>query len=97
MAAPDDLDPPDLFDQDENGVALHFVETSTGKPAAGVRAGLVVACDGVNSSVRNLFYPDEGVVFTGINTWRGVTRRKTRHRAQCRHECPGHAHRQQRG
>ena len=64
------------LDQDENGVTLHFLETSTGRPAADVRADIVVACDGVNSTVRKLFYPGEDVVFTGINTWRGVTRRK---------------------
>jgi 2-polyprenyl-6-methoxyphenol hydroxylase-like FAD-dependent oxidoreductase len=40
-----------------------------------VRADIVVACDGVNSAVRRLFYPGEGVAFTGINTWRGVSRR----------------------
>jgi 2-polyprenyl-6-methoxyphenol hydroxylase-like FAD-dependent oxidoreductase len=37
---------------------------------------LVIACDGVNSAVRRQFYPNEKLVFTGINTWRGVTREK---------------------
>jgi 2-polyprenyl-6-methoxyphenol hydroxylase-like FAD-dependent oxidoreductase len=36
----------------------------------------LIASDGVNSAVRRLFYPDEKVVFTGINTWRGVTKFK---------------------
>jgi 2-polyprenyl-6-methoxyphenol hydroxylase-like FAD-dependent oxidoreductase len=36
----------------------------------------VVACDGINSAIRQQFYPDETVAFAGINTWRGVTRRK---------------------
>jgi 2-polyprenyl-6-methoxyphenol hydroxylase-like FAD-dependent oxidoreductase len=35
---------------------------------------VLIACDGVNSAVRRVFYPDEQMVFTGINTWRGVTR-----------------------
>ena len=39
-----------------------------------VRADIAVGCDGVNSTVRAQFYPDEKLVFTGINTWRGVTR-----------------------
>jgi 2-polyprenyl-6-methoxyphenol hydroxylase-like FAD-dependent oxidoreductase len=39
-------------------------------------ADVVVACDGFNSIVRRRFYPDERPAFTGINTWRGVTRRK---------------------
>ena len=58
------------LDQDDRGVTLHFRE------AASVRADIAVACDGVNSSVRRQFYPDEKLAFTGINTWRGVTRRK---------------------
>jgi 2-polyprenyl-6-methoxyphenol hydroxylase-like FAD-dependent oxidoreductase len=41
-----------------------------------VTADVVVACDGVNSAIRKQFYPDDRVVFSGINTWRGVTRRK---------------------
>lgn len=62
-------------DQDSGGVTLRFRETSTGAPAADAVADIAVACDGINSAVRRQFYPDERVVFTGINTWRGVTRR----------------------
>jgi 2-polyprenyl-6-methoxyphenol hydroxylase-like FAD-dependent oxidoreductase len=43
---------------------------------AGVRASVAIGCDGINSVIRKQFYPDDRVVFTGINTWRGVTRRK---------------------
>ena len=39
-----------------------------------IRADIVIGCDGVNSATRRIFYPDDTVVFTGINTWRGVTR-----------------------
>ena len=63
-------------DQDDSGATLHFTETSTGAALAPVRADVVIACDGVNSSVRRQFYPDEQVAFAGINTWRGVTRHK---------------------
>ena len=41
-----------------------------------MRADVVIDCDGINSAIRRQFYPDDKVVFTGINTWRGVTRRK---------------------
>ena len=41
-----------------------------------ITADVVIACDGVNSAVRRQLYPDERLVFTGINTWRGVTREK---------------------
>jgi 2-polyprenyl-6-methoxyphenol hydroxylase-like FAD-dependent oxidoreductase len=61
--------------QDADGVTLHFRQTSTGASYPPVRADIAIACDGVNSTVRAQFYPEEGLVFTGINTWRGVTRR----------------------
>jgi len=62
-------------DQDERGVAVHFVETSTGRALPPVKGDIAIACDGINSTVRRQFYPDEKVAFAGINTWRGVTRR----------------------
>jgi 5-methylphenazine-1-carboxylate 1-monooxygenase len=62
--------------QDGSGVTLHFQETSSGKPSEDVRAGIVIACDGVNSAIRRQFYPDEQLAFEGINTWRGVARGK---------------------
>ena len=63
------------LEQDETGVTLHFRQTSTGAALPSVRANIAIACDGVNSTVRAQFYPEERLVFTGINTWRGVTRR----------------------
>ena len=57
-------------DQDAHGVMLHF------KNHPPVRADIAVACDGVNSTVRRQFYPDEKVAFAGINTWRGITIRQ---------------------
>ena len=41
-----------------------------------VECRVAIAADGVNSAVRRTYYPDEKMVFTGINTWRGVTRFK---------------------
>lgn len=38
-----------------------------------VSADVAVACDGVNSTVRRQFFPDDTLCFAGINTWRGVT------------------------
>ena len=63
-------------EQDNTGATVHFIETSTGAQLAPVRADVVIACDGVNSTVRRQFYPDETVAFAGINTWRGVTRQR---------------------
>ncbi len=59
-------------EQDELGATVHFVDAK-GAKRPGVRADIVIACDGVNSTIRRQFYPDEKVAFAGINTWRGVT------------------------
>ena len=63
-------------EQDDSGATLHFTQTSSGAALESVRADVVIACDGVNSTLRRQFYPDEKVAFAGINTWRGVTRHK---------------------
>ena len=62
-------------EQDEDSARLLFKETSTGRALPPVDAGIVIACDGVNSALRKQLVGDS-VVFTGINTWRGVTRHK---------------------
>ncbi|MPZ55142.1 MAG: flavin-dependent oxidoreductase [Rhizobiales bacterium] len=62
-------------EQDDSGATLFFT-TSAGATRPPVRADVVIACDGINSVVRKQFYPSEEVAFAGINTWRGVTRRK---------------------
>jgi 2-polyprenyl-6-methoxyphenol hydroxylase-like FAD-dependent oxidoreductase len=63
-------------EQDDAGATARFTATSTGRDAEPARSRVVIACDGINSAVRRQFYPDETVAFAGINTWRGVTRRK---------------------
>jgi 2-polyprenyl-6-methoxyphenol hydroxylase-like FAD-dependent oxidoreductase len=63
-------------EQDDKGVTVRLRETSTGKDTEPVTAEVAIGCDGINSAVRKQFYPDEQVAFSGINTWRGVTRRK---------------------
>lgn len=64
------------LEQNADGVTLSFKETSTGTALPSVRADIAIGCDGVNSTTRKIFYPHDKVVFTGINTWRGVTRRQ---------------------
>ena len=63
-------------DQAADHAVVRFRSMATGQAREPVRADIVLACDGVNSAVRRQFYPDEDVVFTGINTWRGVTTHK---------------------
>jgi 2-polyprenyl-6-methoxyphenol hydroxylase-like FAD-dependent oxidoreductase len=64
------------IEQDERSATAHFKQTSTGKPRESVHADVVIACEGINSAIRKQFYPDDKTAFAGINTWRGVTRRK---------------------
>jgi 2-polyprenyl-6-methoxyphenol hydroxylase-like FAD-dependent oxidoreductase len=58
------------IEQDDSGVTVHFDRHES------VRADVVIACDGINSAIRKQFYPKDTLAFAGINTWRGVTRRK---------------------
>jgi 5-methylphenazine-1-carboxylate 1-monooxygenase len=62
--------------QDDSGVTLSFRQFSSGRNLGSVRASAAIACDGINSAIRAQFYPGEKVAFAGINTWRGITRRK---------------------
>jgi 2-polyprenyl-6-methoxyphenol hydroxylase-like FAD-dependent oxidoreductase len=58
------------LEQDDAGATIRF------RGREPVRADVAIACDGINSTLRKQFYPDDKVAFAGINTWRGVTRRK---------------------
>ena len=62
-------------EQDEHGVTVHF-RTSAGGAKGSVRVDVVIDCEGINSAIRKQLYPDDKVAFAGINTWRGITRRK---------------------
>jgi len=62
-------------EQDAHGVTIRFADQN-GTPLPPARADIAVACDGINSVIRKQFYPDDRIAFTGINTWRGITRRK---------------------
>jgi 5-methylphenazine-1-carboxylate 1-monooxygenase len=63
-------------EQSESEAIVHFKQTSTGRPRESVRAEVAIACDGINSAIRKNYYPDDRLAFAGINSWRGVTRRK---------------------
>lgn len=57
----------------DDHAAIHFQDPQ-GQALPPVQSQVLIAADGVNSAVRRIFYPEEKMVFTGINTWRGVTR-----------------------
>jgi 5-methylphenazine-1-carboxylate 1-monooxygenase len=63
-------------EQGEEAATAFFTETDSGRQLGSIRADVVIACDGINSVIRKQFYSDEVVAFAGINSWRGVTRRK---------------------
>jgi len=57
--------------QSERSVTLHFVD---GSRATGDAA---IGCDGIHSALRKNFFPrGSGLLYQGINMWRGVTRWK---------------------
>lgn len=62
--------------QDDDGATISFRQFSTGQTRPPVRASVAIGCDGINSVIRKQFYPNDRIAFAGINTWRGVTRRK---------------------
>ena len=61
--------------QSADKATLTFLDPD-GNTLPEVECRVAIAADGVNSAVRRTYYPDEKMVFTGINTWRGVTRFK---------------------
>jgi 2-polyprenyl-6-methoxyphenol hydroxylase-like FAD-dependent oxidoreductase len=63
-------------EQDDDGVTVRFRDFTSGRMLEPVRARAAIACDGINSVIRKQFHPKDEVAFAGINTWRGVTRRK---------------------
>ena len=63
-------------EQDDDGVTLRLRQTSSGQNLPPVRASAAIVCDGINSAIRKQFFPEDRIAFAGINTWRGITRRK---------------------
>ena len=61
-------------EQSGDEVLVHMKKTTTGEALAPVKAAIVIACDGVNSTIRRQFYPHEALAYGGINIWRGVTK-----------------------
>jgi 2-polyprenyl-6-methoxyphenol hydroxylase-like FAD-dependent oxidoreductase len=61
------------FEQSAGGVTAHFVDRD-GKPVGNDSADILVGADGIHSTVRSTFYPDEGPPrWQGVMMWRGVS------------------------
>ena len=62
------------FTQDSTGVTVSLADPD-GKPLSAARGDVLVGADGIHSTVRRKFYPDEGLpVFGGQIMWRGIAR-----------------------
>lgn len=56
-------------------VRARFIDRASGSPLTDADGALLVATDGIHSTVRQILYPDEGApVWNGAIMWRGVTR-----------------------
>lgn len=64
-------------EQDDAGITAHFVDATSGQTLPSVRGAALIGCDGIHSTLRRQFFPNEGgLSYEGINMWRGVTRWK---------------------
>lgn len=64
-------------DQTRDGATVYFDDPVTGENIGSVDADIVVAADGIKSTIRRQNLPTEGEPrYSGINMWRGVTRGK---------------------
>ncbi|MGH8071902.1 MAG: FAD-dependent monooxygenase [Candidatus Entotheonellia bacterium] len=61
------------FAQDEHGVTATFIRRDGAEKTVTARGDVLIAADGIHSTVRRTFYPDEGVpTWNGIMLWRGA-------------------------
>ena len=62
------------FGEDAQGVHARFVDRDTGAEVATARGDFLVGADGIHSTVRKRFHPDEGEPrFSGRILWRATT------------------------
>ena len=64
------------IEQDATGVTAKFEinDGSLATSSMSVQGAVAIGCDGIHSTIRKQFYPDEGPpIYQGLNMWRGVT------------------------
>ncbi|SET29730.1 flavin-dependent oxidoreductase [Paracoccus homiensis] len=62
------------FVQDEGGVTAQFTDATEGGPSEIARGDVLICADGIHSTGRRHFYPDEGAPsWNGVSMWRGAT------------------------
>ena len=63
--------------QINNKINVSFIDSATKKNLGTEKADIVIAADGIHSTIRSKFYPNEGKpIYAGINLWRGTTWQK---------------------
>ena len=63
--------------QINNNINVSFIDSATKKNLGTEKADIVIAADGIHSTIRSKFYPNEGKpIYAGINLWRGTTWQK---------------------
>jgi 2-polyprenyl-6-methoxyphenol hydroxylase-like FAD-dependent oxidoreductase len=62
------------FEETADGVRAHFVDRRTGAKLASAEGSLLIAADGIHSTARAHFHPNEGPpIWNGAILWRGVS------------------------
>ncbi|MCF6321767.1 MAG: FAD-dependent monooxygenase, partial [Rhizobiaceae bacterium] len=57
------------------GIEIHLSDRATGNATSKLHGDVLIGADGIHSTVRSFYYPDEGPpVWGGIVMWRGVTK-----------------------
>ena len=60
------------FEQDESGVTAHFAGPDGGGTIRSERGDILVGADGLHSTVRGHFYPDQKLHYAGQLMWRAA-------------------------
>jgi 5-methylphenazine-1-carboxylate 1-monooxygenase len=61
------------FEQGDNGITARFIDKSTGAALGSYTGDVLIGAEGIISTVRETFYPDEGMpVYSGLILWRGA-------------------------
>ena len=62
------------WDETSSGVRARFVHRRTGEQRDDAEGSLLIAADGIHSTVRSTLYPHEGPpIWNGAIMWRGIT------------------------
>jgi 2-polyprenyl-6-methoxyphenol hydroxylase-like FAD-dependent oxidoreductase len=62
------------WSESSGGIRAHFIDKATGRPAGTHDGALLIAADGIHSTVRQKLYPQEGPpIWNGRILWRGIT------------------------